>query len=130
MRILESMKARAKSLKHEIAALYYAYGDPETPRLPKLLILFTLGYALSPIDLIPDFIPVLGYLDDLVILPALIAWSLALIPQATMERARARASAEPIRLGKNRLFAAVFILVWAAIILALARAFVRAFGER
>ncbi len=129
MRILESMKARAAALKHELTALYYAYADRETPPLPKLVILFTLGYALSPIDLIPDFIPVLGYLDDLIILPALIAWSLAVIPRAIMERSRARAAEQPIRLGKNWLFAVVFLLAWAAVILAVARPLLRAFGE-
>lgn len=116
------MKARAKALKHELAALYYVYKDPETPLLPKFLILCTIGYALSPIDLIPDFIPVLGYVDDLVILPALIALSIKLIPAETMEASRRQAAEEPLRLGKNWVFGVVFIFVWIILILAIVRA--------
>ena len=67
-----TLKERAKKLKLELTAVYYAYRDPGINLLPKLIIIITLGYALSPIDLIPDFIPILGYLDDLILLPALI----------------------------------------------------------
>ena len=77
--MFDSLKSKAMRLKREIAALYYAYQNPKLPLLPRLVILFTLGYCLSPIDLIPDFIPVLGYLDDLIILPALITLSLKLM---------------------------------------------------
>lgn len=116
MRYLDSMKAKAKALKKEIAALYYAYQDPHLSILPRLLILFTLGYALSPIDLIPDFMPILGYLDDLIILPALIALSLKLIPKDIMAASRFRAENEPIRLKDNWVFALVFIMIWLLLI--------------
>ena len=88
MRILESLKAKSKHLKKESTALYYAYQHPNVSRLPRLIILFTLGYALSPIDLIPDFIPILGYVDDLIIIPALISFSINLIPQDILEASR------------------------------------------
>lgn len=112
MKIIENIKTKAKNLKREIIVIYYAYQNPETGLLPKVLILFTLGYALSPIDLIPDFIPVLGYLDDLIIIPALIALSIKLIPQKIMDEARDKASKEPLRLKDNWFFAFLFILLW------------------
>jgi uncharacterized membrane protein YkvA (DUF1232 family) len=116
MDILASLKSRAAALKAELAALYYAYRDPAMPLAPKLLILLTLGYALSPIDLIPDFIPVLGYLDDLVLVPALIRLSLRLIPDPVMAAARAEASAKPVSFHKNWGFAAFVVVLWAAVV--------------
>ncbi len=110
-----TLKQRAAKLKEELTAVYYAYRDPQLKRLPKVILFITLAYALSPIDLIPDFIPVLGYLDDLIILPALIALSLRLIPGEVMAAARARAAGEPLRLKENWLFAVVFILIWATL---------------
>ena len=85
---LEALKRRAGALKREITAIYYAFRNPETPRGPKIVIWITLFSALSPIDLIPDFIPVLGYLDDLILIPALLAWSIRLIPDEIMEKSR------------------------------------------
>ncbi len=115
MSLVDSLKRRAGELKKNLAVLYYAYRHPDLPLAPKLLILFTLGYALSPIDLIPDFIPVIGYLDDLILVPALIRLSVRLIPQAVMNDARARAEADPPTLSKNRGFAVFVILLWLAI---------------
>ena len=109
---LNSLKARAKALKREITALYYAQQDPRVTPLPKIILLIALGYALSPVDLIPDFIPVLGCLDDLIILPGLIALSIRLVPADVLAAARERADREPVRLGANRLFALIFILFW------------------
>ena len=124
---MEKLKARAKRLKAEITALYYAAQDPRVPWTARGIILFALGYALSPIDLIPDFIPVIGYLDDLLILPALIALALRLIPAEVMAAARERAAREPVSLRKNWLFASLFILFWIAILVAIILAFSRAF---
>lgn len=81
-------KLRAKKLKRDIPAVFLALKHKETPIGAKLLAGLTIGYALSPIDLIPDFIPVLGYLDDLVLLPALIALTIRLIPKAVLEQCR------------------------------------------
>jgi len=115
LKLLEKLKIKVKNLKKEITALYYAYQHPKTSVLPKIIILFTLGYALSPIDLIPDFIPILGYLDDLLILPVLITLSIKLIPQEIMEESREKAENQPLQLKKNWIFALVFILIWIAL---------------
>ena len=85
------MKERAKQLKRDIPAVFMALKDRDTPILAKVLAWFTVAYALSPIDLIPDVVPVLGYLDDLLILPALVTITLKLIPKDVMERCRVRA---------------------------------------
>src|SRR4030042_5472226 len=104
MQIFETLKTKAKILKKEITVIYYAYQHPELSILPKILIIFTLGYALSPIDLIPDFIPVLGYLDDLIILPILITLSIKLIPVEIMTESRIKVENEPLKLKNNWLF--------------------------
>lgn len=93
--MLASLKARAQALRTETYSLYLAARDPRTPWAARLLVLLTVAYALSPIDLIPDFVPVLGYLDDLVIVPAGIALALRLIPDEVMADARARARLQP-----------------------------------
>jgi uncharacterized membrane protein YkvA (DUF1232 family) len=116
VKIIENLKAKVKSLKKEITALYYVYQNPKVTFLPKLIIIFALGYALSPIDLIPDFIPILGYLDDLLIVPALISLSIKLIPKEIMEEARQKAENEPLRLKNNWIFALIFILIWIALL--------------
>lgn len=112
MKIIQTLGKKVKQLKKEMTAIYYAYQHPEMTLLPKLIILFTLGYALSPIDLIPDFIPVLGYLDDLLILPALLMLSIKLIPADIMVDARKKAEAHPLQLKKNRVFAVLFVCLW------------------
>lgn len=127
MRILESLKAKSKHLKKEIMALYYAYQHPNVSRRPKLIILFTLGYALSPIDLIPDFIPILGYVDDLIIIPALISLSIKLIPPDVLAESRKKADQEPLRLKKNWLFAVLFIVIWMLLLAGIASAIARLF---
>lgn len=114
-RMKETLAARAKGLKRQLGAVYFACRDPRVGALPKALIVVCLAYALSPIDLIPDFIPVLGYLDDLIIIPALIGLAIKMIPADVYEEARRKAEAEPISLKKNWTFAAVFILLWIAV---------------
>jgi uncharacterized membrane protein YkvA (DUF1232 family) len=124
---MENWQARAKRLKAEITALYYAARDPRVPWTARGIMLVALGYALSPIDLIPDFIPVLGYLDDLLILPALIALALRLVPAEVMAAARERAAREPVSLKKNWLFAALFVLFWVAILALIILSLIRVF---
>jgi uncharacterized membrane protein YkvA (DUF1232 family) len=80
MTLLTTLHQRARQLKAETWALALAVCDPRTPWYAKLLVAGIVAYACSPIDLIPDFIPVLGYLDDLVLLPLGIAWALHVIP--------------------------------------------------
>ncbi len=91
MRLVESVKAKVEVLKHELYAIYLCWKDPGVPRLAKALILLVLAYAVSPIDLIPDFIPVVGYLDDLILLPLGILLVIRLIPKETYARHRAEA---------------------------------------
>ena len=88
---LAKIKERAKRLKVDIPALFIAFKKKETPIGAKLLAGIAVLYFLSPIDLIPDFIPVLGYLDDLIILPALVAAAIKLIPSGAFEKCREEA---------------------------------------
>jgi len=106
-------KARARQLQAEVYALYLAYRDPRVPWYAKAVAACVVGYALSPIDLIPDFIPVLGYLDDLVLIPLGIALTLRMIPPAVMVECRARARSE-LADGKpvSRVAAAVIVTIW------------------
>jgi uncharacterized membrane protein YkvA (DUF1232 family) len=108
-----SWKERAEALESETYALYLAYRDSRTPWYARLWVALVLGYALSPIDLIPDFIPVIGYLDDLVIVPLGILIALKMMPAPVMAESRARAK-EVIASGLpvNRAAAAVIILIW------------------
>ena len=89
--LFKNLKQRAQQLKAETYALYLAARDPRTPWYAKLLVAGIVAYALSPIDLIPDFIPVIGYLDDLILLPLGILWAIKLIPPTVLTECRARA---------------------------------------
>ncbi len=86
-----NLKERAKQLKTDITAIFIALKNKETPIISKVFAAITIVYALSPIDLIPDFIPVLGYLDDIIILPLLIALTVRLIPHDIFEECRIHA---------------------------------------
>ena len=110
---LERWKQWARALKTEVYALYLAYRDPRVPWYARLFAACVVGYAFSPIDLIPDPIPVLGYLDDLVLVPLGVALALRLIPAEVMAENRAKAEAI-MRQGKpvNRVAAAVIIAIW------------------
>ncbi len=90
-RVAMNLKERAKQLKTDIPAVFLSLKSNETPLAAKILAGITIVYALSPIDLIPDFIPILGYLDDIIILPVLIAMTIRLIPPDTFERFRIEA---------------------------------------
>jgi uncharacterized membrane protein YkvA (DUF1232 family) len=118
----ESLRSRAKDLKRQLSAVYYACRDPRVRIPPKIIIGICVAYALSPIDLIPDFIPVLGYLDDLVIIPALIGLAIKLIPREVFAEAKERADREPIALGKNWAFAVVFVALWITVAVLIVRA--------
>jgi uncharacterized membrane protein YkvA (DUF1232 family) len=115
---MERWKERAHNLRREIGALYLAVRDPRTPWYAKLLGLAIVGYALSPLDLIPDPIPVLGYLDDLILLPLAILLVRRLIPPDVLADARQRAL-DTTATGRARwLGATLVILAWAALLLA------------
>ncbi len=111
--MLERWKATVRGLKVETYVLYLAYRDPRVPWYARLLAVLVVGYAFSPIDLIPDPIPVIGYLDDLVLVPLGILLTLRLIPPDV--RAECRAKAEALmQEGKpvNRVAAAVIVAIW------------------
>ena len=113
MTTIERWKQRVRHLKTETYAIYLASKDPRVPWYAKAVIFFTVVYVFSPIDLIPDFIPVLGYLDDLVITPLGIALALKMIPPVVMadcrERARTAMSQDK---PTNWAYAAVIIAIW------------------
>lgn len=117
------LKARARQLKTDLPAVFLALKKRETPWTAKALAALTVAYALSPVDLIPDFIPVLGYLDDLILLPALVALTIRLIPAEVL--ADCRAEAEGLwKDGKPKrwYFAIPIVLFWLAILLLVVRA--------
>ncbi len=108
-----NLKERAKQLKTDIPAVFLSLKSKDTPIAAKILAAITIGYALSPIDLIPDFIPFIGYLDDVIILPVLIALTIRLIPENVFERCRREAegmweSAKPQRW----LYAIPIVFIW------------------
>ena len=113
MAFLAELKQRAHHLKAETFALYLAARDPGTPWYAKLLVAGIVAYAFSPIDLIPDFVPVLGYLDDLILIPMGIALAIKLIPHSVLAECRARAN-ETIQNGKpvSRVAGAVIVVIW------------------
>ena len=108
----------AQALRRETLVLYFAARDPRTPWYAKLLAGAVVAYALSPIDLIPDFIPVLGYLDDLILVPIGIALVLKLIPAEVLSAARARAEAA-IERPRSIAAAVIIVAIWIALACAL-----------
>lgn len=112
---IRRLKSWAATLKRDILALWIAARDRRTPRLATLVAAGVAAYALSPIDLIPDFIPILGYLDDLLIVPAGIALAIRLIPAALMVEYRAEALRRSDR-PRSPLAASAIISVWIAAI--------------
>ena len=112
-----TLKERARKLKQDVPAVFHALKDRDTPLLAKILAGVTVAYALSPIDLIPDFVPVLGYLDDVLLLPALIALTVKLIPKKVWVRCQAELE-NMWKDGKPKkwYFAIPVVLVWMLIV--------------
>jgi uncharacterized membrane protein YkvA (DUF1232 family) len=110
---LDGLKQRARALKAEIDVLYLAARHPGTPWYAKLLVAGIVAYAISPIDLIPDFIPVLGLLDDLLLIPLGIALAIRLVPAAVLAECRARAQER--RKLVSRVAGAVIVGIWLAV---------------
>jgi uncharacterized membrane protein YkvA (DUF1232 family) len=126
MRRLEQLKRRARELNREVFALFLAARHPGTPWYAKALLLAIVAYAVSPIDLIPDFLPVIGLLDDVILLPLGIALALKMIPRTVIEECRMRVATsnfESSRLG--RIGAIGIGVVWVALL-----AFVVVWGYR
>ena len=121
-----NLKERAKKLKTDIPAVFIALRKKETPLAAKIIAGITIGYALSPIDIIPDFIPVLGLLDDLIILPALISITIKLVPENIFKECRTESenlweNGKP----KKWYYAVPIIIFWMIIIFWIVRTFLK-----
>lgn len=119
------LKLRAKKLKTDIPAIFLALKDKDTSIIAKVFAGITVVYALSPVDLVPDFIPGLGYLDDIILLPMLVALTIKFIPQDVLERNREQAegiwqNGKP----KKWYYAIPIIVIWAMIIILIVGAIV------
>jgi uncharacterized membrane protein YkvA (DUF1232 family) len=114
---LDRLKAWARDIKRDVVALHLAAQDSRTPLIAKAVALCVVAYALSPIDLIPDFVPVVGYLDDLVVVPAGILIAIRLIPPELMAEFR-NAAATSGRWPLQRAGAAFVVAVWLAVAVA------------
>ena len=122
---MNKLKERAKRLKNDIPAVFLALKEKRTPWYAKIIAAVIVVYALSPIDLIPDFIPLLGYLDDIIILPALIAWCVKCIPNDVFEDCRSRAEGMWSGGKPERWYYAIpFVLIWVAVIVLIIIAFI------
>lgn len=123
--ILVDLKSRARKLKTDIPALFLTLKDSDTPMIAKVFAGITVAYALSPIDLVPDFIPVLGYLDDVILLPMLVALTVKFIPSDVLEKNRRQAESmwqdgKP----KKWYYAIPIIIIWILIIALITKAII------
>jgi uncharacterized membrane protein YkvA (DUF1232 family) len=115
MSVFETIREWARRIKRDAVMLWFAYRNPATPLLVKALCVFVVAYALSPIDLIPDFIPVLGYVDDALLLPALIWLAVRLLPKGVIDDSRVLADAWLVDQGKRPTSyagAAFIVVLW------------------
>jgi len=115
--MLEALKWRARALKNEAIAVYIAAKDPRTPWYAKALVFLVVAHTFSPIDLIPDFIPVLGYLDDLIITPGGLWLAIGLIPAEVLAEAREKAAGSGVERSVRLAGAVVIVLVWIALLI-------------
>jgi len=109
--LFNRLKTWARGLKRNVVTVYFAARDPQTPLGVRVLAGFIAAYALSPIDLIPDFIPILGYLDDLIIVPIGLSLVLRLIPQQVLLRSREKAD-QALSKPRSLFAAACFVAIW------------------
>lgn len=121
-----NLKERTKQLKIDIPAVFMALKKKETPLLAKIIAGITVGYALSPVDLVPDFIPVLGYIDDLIILPALVALTVKLIPIEVFAQCRIESNAlwkdgKPTKW----YYAIPIVLIWLIVVFIIIKTFIK-----
>lgn len=131
MKIIDRLKDWAKHLKKETYALYFACRDPRAPWYAKALAAFVVAHTLSPIDLIPDFVPVLGYLDDLIITPLGLALAVKLIPAEVLAEARLKARTELVDGSKlGRAGTLIILGIWLISLLLLVVILWRAISNR
>jgi uncharacterized membrane protein YkvA (DUF1232 family) len=126
--LLEHWKQKARQLKYEIYAIYLAYRDPRVPLHARIFAACVVGYAFSPIDLIPDPIPILGYLDDLILLPLGISLALKMIPPEVMAESRVKASqildqGKPVNWVAAGVIAAIWLCLAALVVVIIFRVF-------
>ena len=118
----KSWKLKAKALKQEVYALSLAAKDSRVPWYAKVFAVLIMGYVLSPIDLIPDFIPVIGYVDDFILVPMGIILLIKMIPKEVLEECREKAKAHHGRMkGRHWIAASVIILIWLTVVYLTAR---------
>lgn len=114
---IENIKNKTRNLNQKIYILYLAYQHPATPWYAKAFAAVVIGYAFSPIDLIPDFIPILGYLDDLLLVPLGIGLAIKMIPQEALISAQAQAAAETEKqIPHQRIVGVIIIMIWVSLI--------------
>ena len=121
MKTFEKYRQKVRGLKQELTALYLACRDPRTTWYAKALGLCIVGYALSPIDLIPDPIPILGYLDDLILIPLGIVAVRKMIPPAVLAECREKGKGLAQQKGKNWIAAGIIIAIWIILAIAIIR---------
>lgn len=122
---LQTLKNKAQELKASLGILFFAFQDQRTPWYAKALIGLVIAYALSPIDLIPDFIPVLGYLDDLILIPGGIALAIKLIPAAVIQESQER-QRDPANTRKYKLYGSIIVIaVWALLLYLIIKAWLQ-----
>lgn len=114
---LTNIKTKAKKIKRDIFILVEAIQHPKTPLYVKLLAMIVAAYAFSPIDLIPDFIPILGYLDDIILVPLGIIFVLKLIPKEVLQECRENAEKSEKVKKKNWIAGTIIILLWVGVLL-------------
>ena len=118
MSVITAWRNKVRQLKTETFALYLAYKDPRVPWYANVFLLAVIGYILSPVDLIPDFIPVLGYIDDLLIVPAGIFLAVRMIPKGVFEECREKAKVDTAVSSKAKwVVAFTIILVWVLVVI-------------
>ncbi len=120
--LFEQLKQWARQLKYDVIALYFSLKHPRTPLYAKIVTAVIVGYALSPIDLIPDFVPILGYVDEVILLPVLISVAIKLIPADVLNACREEAIKNPPAMKPKIWVAAyVIIIIWTILLFGLYR---------
>ena len=115
--MIEKLKSRARALKNEALAVYLAAKDPRTPWYAKALIFFVVAHTFSPIDLIPDFIPILGYLDDLIITPGGLWLAVRMIPPEVLAEAREKVATSGLERSAGYIGAVLIVVIWIVILI-------------
>ena len=110
--MFEKLRSRARALKNEAYAIYLAAKDPRTPWYARVLIYFVVAHTFSPIDLIPDFIPILGYLDDIIITPLGIALAIRFIPAEVLADARLTVATLGVERSVGLVGAGIIVIIW------------------